>query len=181
MMSVHCWAIHSRPEKKNNFCFLLPSPQTPSGSFMVEIWDDWRRRCSWGDIQPKDNVCARCWHLSAAGASGTDAAPVIRLRAEALPGLSRVARLHQRLQLHGRAVQSARHPGCGEKGQLQQGGADRASGGRPAAQQDRYSVSWNSLTTSEVYHCHSAVAYRLTRALSGGIKWLLSEKHSCSI
>lgn len=134
---------------------------TPSEGFMVEIWDDWRRGCSWGEIQPKDNVCARRWHPSAAGASGTDAAPAVRLRAEALPGLSRAARLHQRLQLHGRAVQSARRPGCGEKGQLHQRGADWSSGCRPAAQQDRHSVSWNCyLWTNDIslYYDHPAVA-----------------------
>lgn len=75
-------------------CFFLFAP---SEGFMVEIWDDWRRGCSWGEIRPKDNVCARRWHPSATGASGTDAAPAVRLLADDLPGLSRAARLYQRL------------------------------------------------------------------------------------
>lgn len=172
-------AIHSSPKSwwlfyYYQYNYFLLAHITPPESFMVEIWDDWRRGCSWGEIQPKDNVCARRWHLSAAGASGTDAAPVVCLRADALPGLPRAARLHQRLQLHWRAPQTAHRPGCGDKGQLQQGGADWTSGCQLAPQQNRHSVSWNSLTitvTSKLMH-HQTIIASLAFCRLGLTYWL---------
>lgn len=110
---------------------------------MVEIWDDWRRGCSWGEIQAKDNGGARSWHPSVAGASGTDAAPLVPLRSGTRPGLPWTARLHQRLQLRGGSPQGARRSICGQKGELQQGGAGWTAGFQFVPQQDRHSVSWN--------------------------------------
>lgn len=161
MMCVHCWGGGSTSlpfieDPKDLFVLALLAL---SGSFMVEIWDDWRRGSSWGETQPKDNVCARVWHLAAAGASGTDAAPALRFRADVLPGLSGAARLHQRLQLQGRAIQSARRPGCGEKSQLQQEGADWTSRCQSAPQQDRHSVSWRALQSLHDYCGHPFVTY----------------------
>lgn len=143
-------------------CFLA-SICAPLKNLMLEIWDDWRRGSSWGEIQPKDNDCARPRHPSAAGASGTDAAPVVCLRAPVLSGLSRAARLPQRLQLHGRPLQSAQCTGGGQEGQLQQGGAHRGPGSKSSAQQNSLSVSPEHYTLWIIYNWHKTITSKLNR------------------